>query len=77
MELEWDETKRRSNLVAQGIDFEDAGLVWERPVLEVPSVQRHYHEDGILAIGCAQGDHSSLHMAGRKRGGLPQPDPRG
>ena len=39
MEFEWDEAKRRSNLAAHGIDFEDAIAIWEGPVLEVPSLK--------------------------------------
>lgn len=51
VEFEWDEQKRRANLAAHGIDFEDAIAIWEGPVLEVPSGQSHHGEDRILAIG--------------------------
>lgn len=55
MEFEWDETKRRSNLAAHGIDLEDAIAIWEGPVLEVPSAQGRHGEDRVLAIGTCEG----------------------
>jgi uncharacterized DUF497 family protein len=51
VEFEWDEHKRRANLSAHGIDFEDALGIWDAPVLEVPSAQTHHGEERFLAIG--------------------------
>jgi uncharacterized protein len=55
VEFEWDEHKRRTNLTAHGIDFEDALGIWEGPVLEVPSSQAHHGADRFLAIGRVKG----------------------
>jgi uncharacterized DUF497 family protein len=51
MSFEWDENKRQRNLRHHGIDFEDAKEIWQGPVLEVPSSQKHSGEDRFLAIG--------------------------
>ena len=40
--MEWDETKRRKNLVKHGLDFSDAGNVLENPFkLDVEIIRNH------------------------------------
>lgn len=40
MKLEWDEKKRRRNLLKHGLDFADAGLVLESDIrFDAPSVR--------------------------------------
>ena len=46
--FQWDETKRASNLLKHGIDFEDAILALQGPRLEFPSERSG--EKRILAI---------------------------
>ncbi|HTU45195.1 MAG TPA: BrnT family toxin [Bryobacteraceae bacterium] len=55
MEFEWHDTKRRTNLVLHGIDFEDAIGIWEGPVLEVASTQLQHGEERFLAVGRCEG----------------------
>ena len=55
MEFEWHDRKRRTNLAAHGIDFDDAIAIWEGPVLEVPSTQLHHGEERFLAVGRCEG----------------------
>ena len=55
MRFEWDENKRQGNLRDHGIDFERAKEIWQGPVLEVPSSQRHQSEERFLAIGQSKG----------------------
>jgi uncharacterized protein len=51
MEFEWDEAKRRANLVKHGIDFVRAKEIWRGDVLEVTSPQQHHGEPRRLAYG--------------------------
>jgi uncharacterized DUF497 family protein len=44
MDFEWDETKRRQNLARRGVDFRDAALIFEGPVLEAIDRRRNYGE---------------------------------
>lgn len=55
MEFEWHEQKRRTNLAAHGIDFEDAIRIWESPVVEISSPQLHHGEERFLAVGRCEG----------------------
>jgi len=49
MLFEWDEGKRRANLVKHLIDFQDAIEIFDGPVFEV--ARRRRSEDRVLAIG--------------------------
>jgi uncharacterized protein len=44
VEVEWDERKRRANVVKHGIDFVDAARVFEGAVLEAEDLRRDYGE---------------------------------
>lgn len=55
LEFEWHDDKRRTNLTAHGINFEDAVTILDGPVLEAPSTQRHHGEQRFLAIGRCEG----------------------
>jgi uncharacterized DUF497 family protein len=48
-------SKRRTNLAAHGVDFEDAIAIWEGPVLEILSPQLHHGEERFLAVGQCEG----------------------
>jgi uncharacterized DUF497 family protein len=51
MDFEWDETKRRQNLARRGVDFRDAALIFEGPVLEAIDRRRNYGETRYRALG--------------------------
>jgi uncharacterized protein len=53
--FEWHEPKRQSNLVQHGIDFEDAKVIWQGEVLEVPSEQDEHGEQRYMAYGVLEG----------------------
>jgi uncharacterized DUF497 family protein len=49
--LEWDEAKRLSNLEDHGVDFKDAALIFERPVLLAEDKRNDYGEPRFRALG--------------------------
>ncbi len=51
MSFEWDEDKRRQNLAEHGVDFRDAALIFERPVIEAEDTRSDYGEVRIRALG--------------------------
>jgi hypothetical protein len=55
MLFEWDESKREANLAKHGIDFVDAVLIFDGPVLERPDVRQDYGEARIGAFGKVEG----------------------
>jgi len=44
MDFEWDESKRQANIVKHGIDFVDAGAIFERHFIETEDRRRDYGE---------------------------------
>lgn len=57
MTVEWDEAKRRSNLEEHGVDFRDAALIFENPVLEAEDTRLDYGETRYRALGHADDDY--------------------
>jgi hypothetical protein len=53
--LIWDEKKRRENLAKHGIDFADAGEMFDRPMLEILDNRADYGEDRFIGIGLIKG----------------------
>ena len=53
MEYEWDPAKNTANLAKNGIDFADAVVIFDGPVLETVDKRRNYGEERIAAIGVA------------------------
>lgn len=52
MQLEWNEAKRRANLIKHGIDFRDLGPVFDdERRIEVEDGRRDYVEDGRRDYG--------------------------
>ena len=47
--FEWDEEKRRHNIEQHGVDFYDAILIFENPVVEAEDTRREYRETHIQA----------------------------
>jgi len=65
MDFEWDEAKNQQNIAKDGIDFQDAQRIFERPFLIRPDVRREYVEErwvGLARYCCCPG----LYYAKRK-----------
>ena len=57
MDFEWDEAKRRRNIAARGVDFLDAALIFEGPVVENIDRRRGYGEARYRALGRVEEDY--------------------
>jgi uncharacterized protein len=53
VQYEWDPAKNAANLAKHGIDFADAMVIFDGPVLETVDKRRNYGEERIAAIGVA------------------------
>jgi uncharacterized DUF497 family protein len=51
----WYENKRRENLAKHGIDFADAGEMFDGPLLEFLDSREDYGEDRFIGLGFIQG----------------------
>ncbi|MGO9454356.1 MAG: BrnT family toxin [Candidatus Binataceae bacterium] len=49
--FEWDAAKNAASIAKHGIDFEDAILIFEGPVLERRDDRREYGEVRVIALG--------------------------
>lgn len=49
--FEWDETKRKLNLAKHGIDFRDAPLIFDGPLVTVEDDRAAYGERRFIALG--------------------------
>lgn len=52
---DWDEAKRRSNVVKHGIDFADACRIFDGPVVEFPDIDHGDDEPRLAAYGQVDG----------------------
>jgi len=52
---EWNEAKNAENLAKHGIDFADAVLIFDGPVVETVDRRRDYGEERVTAIGVVNG----------------------
>lgn len=55
MAFEWDEAKRLSNIEEHGVDFEDAALIFDNPVIEAEDDREEYGEIRFRALGQCDG----------------------
>ena len=55
MYIEWDEHKNAANIEKHGIDFADAGRIFEGPVLERIDDRMYFGETRIAAVGMVEG----------------------
>lgn len=55
MELEWDESKNRTNIRKHGLDFADAAEMFDGPVLVRPDTREDYGEERWIGIGLIAG----------------------
>jgi uncharacterized protein len=53
LQVEWDLAKNEANLVKHGIDFADAVVIFDGPVLEKVDKRRNYGEERIAAVRVA------------------------
>ena len=53
MQYEWDPAKNAANLTKHGIDFADAVVIFDGPVLEKIDKRTDYGEERIAAVGVA------------------------
>jgi uncharacterized DUF497 family protein len=51
LEFEWDEEKRLSNIKEHGVDFRDAALIFEGPVITKEDTREDYGERRFRALG--------------------------
>jgi len=56
MDFEWDEAKRRANILKHGIDFVDAIDIFAGRLIETEDRRRDYGERRLLATGEAGGE---------------------
>jgi uncharacterized DUF497 family protein len=52
---EWHETKREQNLAKHGVDFLDAVLIFEGPIMKVLDTRKDYGEERWSALGIVDG----------------------
>ena len=57
MDVEWDEAKRLFNLESHGVDFKDAALIFERPVIEAEDTRENYGEKRWRALGHVEDEY--------------------
>ena len=55
MNFEWDEEKRRANIIVRGLDFADSWEIFEGPMLTGLDDRENYGEDRWIAIGLLKG----------------------
>lgn len=51
MNFIWDEAKRRANLIRHGLDFADAGRVFEGPMVLFEDDREAYGERRLIGVG--------------------------
>ncbi len=51
MNFEWDEAKRRTNYEKHGLDFRDAGKVFQGPVVTALDSRQEYGEERYISLG--------------------------
>ncbi len=51
MRLEWDETKRQSNLVKHRLDFVDVAELFQQPYVRLQDTRKDYRETRWVAYG--------------------------
>ena len=51
LEFEWDEEKRITNIKERGVDFRDAALIFEGPVITKEDMRENYGEQRFRVLG--------------------------
>ncbi len=60
MEFEWDEDKKFKNWQKHGIDFAEAALMFENPIISQEDTRRDYGEKRFIAIGQYDGKYQMI-----------------
>ncbi|MBI2267089.1 MAG: BrnT family toxin [Armatimonadetes bacterium] len=68
MEFKWDDIKNSANIEKHGIDFADAGIVFEAPLVRKRDKRWEYGESRWLALGDLDGTVVVASYTHRKRG---------
>ena len=55
--IEWDEDKRLRNIERHGVDFADAALIFDNPVIEAIDDRKYYAKSRFRALGHVEDDH--------------------
>jgi uncharacterized protein len=57
MQFEWDEAKRRANIIKHGVDFLDAPEMFTglNPMLVMLDTRKDYQEDRFIGVGYSNG----------------------
>ena len=55
MDFEWDERKNNRNIKERGVDFADAGEMFDGPMLIEPDDRRDYEEIRYIGLGYIRG----------------------
>ncbi len=58
VDFEWDENKREQNWLKHGIDFAEAALIFENPILEKEDNRFDYGEKRFIAYGHFEEEYS-------------------
>ena len=56
MDIGWDEDKRQAVIEKHGVDFLDAVLIFEGPVLTREDTRANYGEDRFISAGLVDGE---------------------
>ena len=51
MEFEWDDKKRKQNLIRHGVDLLDAALIFANPILTMEDAREEYGEVRFISLG--------------------------
>lgn len=51
MHFEWNDNKNESNIQKHDLDFQDAVLVFEKPILKRVDARKNYGEERYIALG--------------------------
>lgn len=55
MQIEWDESKRKTNIRKHGIDFIDAAKIFEGDIVSIEDTRYNYGETRYLTLGLLNG----------------------
>ena len=55
MKLDWDEFKKQINFKKHGLDFEDAGLVFQGKTVTFEDNRQDYSEQRLITLGLLKG----------------------
>lgn len=55
MKFEWDENKNQANIKVHGVDFSDAHLIFDAPILMKLDNRKDYGEDRFIGLGVLYG----------------------